>query len=129
MDLYDQPNVKGWKGGKDWLTSQIYADRNQVVDFIIDGNEQFQKVLSKRLEKFDVGTISLKPKLEIHDAGSAKSILAELTGRMIFETNEEMVADLNQVLKYDFDPQAVNAQKSILNVYQYLAKSPEFQII
>jgi len=69
-------------------------------------------VLSKRLEKFDVGTISLKPKLEIHDAGSAKSILAELTGRMIFETNEEMVADLNQVLKYDFDPQAVNAKKA-----------------
>jgi hypothetical protein len=48
---------------------------------------------------------------------------------MVFETNEEMQTDLNQLLKYDFDPTAENAAKNILTVYQYLAKSPEFQII
>ena len=48
---------------------------------------------------------------------------------MIFESNPEMQTELNQLLKYDFDPKAANASKNILNVYQYLAKSPEFQII
>ena len=57
MDIYDQPNVKGWKGGKDWLTSQIYADRNQFIDFIISGNKKYEKILNKRLEKFDIGVI------------------------------------------------------------------------
>lgn len=129
MDIYDQPNVKGWKGGKEWLTSQTYADRNQFIDFLIDGNEMFKKQLAKRLERFEVGTIDLLPKLVCKNNKNAATILEELTNRMIFETNPEMVSDLNQILKYDFDPKSANAQQSMLRVYQYLAKSPEFQII
>lgn len=129
MDIYNQPNVKGWKGGKDWLTSQIYADRNQFIDFVIDGNKQFEKVLNKRLEKFDLGTINYNPKLKIENRKSAQTILDELTQKMLFEANKELKEELNQLLKYDFDPAAENADKNILKVYQFLAKSPEFQII
>lgn len=129
MDIYDQPNVKGWKGGKNWLTSQIYADRNQFIDFVISKNKKFESALNRRLEKFDVGTISLNPTLKINNKSSAKSILEELTERMIFETNGEMQSDLNQLLRYDFDTKAENADNSILSVYRYLAKTPEFQII
>ena len=60
---------------------------------------------------------------------NAKAILDEFCEKMIFETNEELISALNQILKYDFDPRAENAQKSLLSVYQYLAKTPEFQII
>ena len=35
MDLYDQPNVKGWDGGNSWLTSQIYLQRNNVSDLLL----------------------------------------------------------------------------------------------
>ena len=129
MDIYDQPNVKGWKGGQNWLTSQIYADRNQFIDFVIDGNKQFEKILNKRLEKFDVGTVSYYPKLKILNQKNAQTILDELTQKMIFEANEDLKQELNQLLKYDFDPKAENSEKSILKVYQFLAKSPEFQII
>lgn len=129
MDIYDQPNVKGWKGGKDWLTSQIYADRNQFIDFIISGNKKYEKILNKRLEKFDIGVIDFNPVLNIKNKTNAKSILDELTQKMIFEVNGEMQLELNQLLKYDFDPKQENADKNILRVYQYLAKSPEFQII
>ena len=129
MDIYDQPNVKGWKGGKDWLTSQIYADRNQLIDFIISGNKKYEKILNKRLEKFDIGVIDFNPVLNIKNKTNAKSILDELTQKMIFEVNEEMQLELNQLLKYDFDPKQENADKNILRVYQYLAKSSEFQII
>ena len=129
MDIYDQPNVKGWKGGQDWLTSQSYADRQQFIDFVVDGKERFEKFLNKRLERFEVGTIEFRPQLKLKNKGSAKAILEELSQRMIFEKNEEMQDELNQLLKYDFDPNADNATQSILRVYQYLAKSPEFQII
>ena len=129
MDIYDQANVKGWKGGQNWLTSQIYADRNQFIDFIIDGNKQFEKILNKRLEKFELGTISYNPKLKILNKKNAQTILNELTQKMLFEANEDLKQELNQLLKYDFDPKAENAEKSILKVYQFLAKSPEFQII
>ena len=129
MDIYDQPNVKGWKGGQNWLTSQIYADRNQFIDFIIDGNKQFEKTLNKRLEKFELGTISYNPKLKILNQKNAQTILYELTQKMLFEANEDLKQELNQLMKYDFDPKAENAEKSMLKVYQFLAKSPEFQII
>ena len=129
MDIYDQPNVKGWKGSQNWLTSQIYADRNQFIDFVIDGNKQFEKILNKRLEKFELGTISYNPKLKILNQKNAQTILNELTQKMLFEANEDLKQELNQLLKYDFDPKAENAEKSMLKVYQFLAKSPEFQII
>ena len=129
MDIYDQPNVKGWKGGQNWLTSQIYADRNQFIDFIIDGNKQFEKILNKRLEKFELGAISYNPKLKILNKKNAQTILNELTQKMLFEANEDLKQELNQLLKYDFDPKSENAEKSMLKVYQFLAKSPEFQII
>ncbi|NCQ11133.1 MAG: DUF1800 domain-containing protein [Bacteroidetes bacterium] len=129
MDLYDQPNVKGWKGGKNWLTTQIYADRNQFMDIIINGNKKFEEQLMKKLKKYDIGTIQFNPKLDIKDKTDAGSILHELTQKMIFQTNDDMLEDLDEILKYDFDPTSENADKSILKVYHYLAKTAEFQLI
>jgi hypothetical protein len=129
MDIYDQPNVKGWKGGLDWLTSQIYAERNMFIDFIIDGNLKYEKLLNKRLEKFDVDSVHFKPVLNLKNKKDARSILEELTQKLIFGTNKELDDELNQLLKYDFVPKAENAEKVILKVYQFLAKTPEFQLI
>jgi hypothetical protein len=86
-------------------------------------------MLQRRLEKFDVGEISFQPKLNIVNRVNAASILSELTNRVVFNVDEEMQLALNQLLKYDFDPEADNADKAILNVYRFLAQSPEFQII
>lgn len=129
MDPFDQPNVKGWKGGRDWLTAQIYQDRKQLLDLIILGHPKYLRMLQRRLEKFDVGEISFQPNLNIVNKVSAAAILTELTNRVIFNVDEEMQLALNQLLKYDFDPEAGNADKAILNVYRFLAQSPEFQII
>jgi len=129
MDIYDQPNVKGWKGGRDWLTSQLYTNRTQLVDLVTSGNKLYAKMLLRRLEKFDVGAIDFTPMLQIENNKSAKTILKELTDRMVFETNEDMWIELNQLLKYDFDPTTSNARQNILSIYQHIAKTPEFQII
>jgi len=129
MDIYDQPNVKGWKGGQDWLSSQLYTSRNQFVDLIITGNKQYMKMLSRKVEKFDGSILELNPTLKVKNKKNAQTIIDELMERTIFESNDDMRAALNQLLKYDFDVNAPNANQSILNVYAYLAKSPEFQII
>jgi len=129
MDLYDQPNVKGWKGGQSWLTTQIYADRNQFMDIIINGNKRYEQQLMKKLKKYNFGKLQFNPSLEIKDMTDADTILHELTQKMIFETNDDMQSDLDELLKYDFDPSSENAGKSILNVYHYLSKTAEFQLI
>jgi uncharacterized protein (DUF1800 family) len=129
MDVFDQLNVKGWKGGRDWLTAQVYQDRKQLLDLIIIGQPKYQRILERRLEKFDIGEIAFIPNLSIRNKTSASTILNELTDRMVFEVDEDMQVELNQLLKYDFDPELENADKAILKVYRYLAQSPEFQII
>ncbi len=129
MDLYDQPNVKGWKGGQDWLTTQIYNDRHQLIDFIIQGNKQFSRILSKRLERFDGSTIDFKPSIHVENSKNAQTIIEELINKNIFNANEDMLSELQQILTYDFDPKSPNAQQNILSIYQYLAKTPEYQII
>ena len=129
MDIFDQPNVKGWKGGRDWLTAQIYQDRKQLLDLITVGQPKYLSMLKRRLEKFDVGEISFQPKLVIENSINAKTILTELTNRMIFNADTDMHLALNQLLKYDFDPNADHADQAILKVYRYLSQSPEFQII
>lgn len=129
MDIFDQPNVKGWKGGRDWLTAQIYQDRKQLLDLITVGHPKYLSMLKRRLEKFDVGEISFQPKLVIENNINATTILTELTNRMIFKADSDMQLALSQLLKYDFDPNADHADQAILKVYRYLAQSPEFQII
>ncbi len=129
MDIYDQINVKGWKGGRDWLTAQVYFERKKFIDFVLNGNKQFEKAINKKLQKFDFGTLSFTSALKITNNESASSILHELKERMIFQSNSDMDADLSQLLKYDFDPKGEFAPKSIQRIYQYLADSPEFQIV
>lgn len=130
MNMYDQPNVKGWKGGKEWLSSQIYADRNQFIDQIIDKNKGFEEMMRKGLEESENSqSNNFTPKLTLTNTQNATAIIEELTEKMIFEKDDDMQLALSQILKYDFNPNVENATKSILKVYQYLAKSPEFQII
>jgi hypothetical protein len=129
MDLYDQPNVKGWQGGSNWLTSQIYTDRAEFIDFVVSGNENREKDLNRRLKRFDAEPISFNPSVVLKNRKNAKSILKELSDNTIFSASEDMRAELSQLLNYDFDPKSENADKRILKVYQYLSKSPEFQII
>ena len=58
MDLYDQPNVKGWDGGNSWLTSQIYLQRNNVSDLLCSGRTISRKALNN-LENIKVEPIKI----------------------------------------------------------------------
>ncbi|QZT37180.1 DUF1800 domain-containing protein [Halosquirtibacter xylanolyticus] len=130
MDLYNQLNVKGWGGGKDWLTSQIFLNRQQFVDFVLYGNKSpLAKRLVNRVQKLEGTRVVFHPQLEFKKYAKAQSIIADVTNKMVFEVDENMQLELNNILLYDFDAQASNANQSVLNVYRYLARSAEFQII
>lgn len=129
MDIYNQPNVKGWNGGSDWLTVQIYNNRKELVDFITSGGQLFQKRFQQKLMKSGTEKITFAPKIKLNNPKDAHSILTELSERTIFKADAAIKAELDQLLTNDFDPNSDTAHRAILHVYNYLAKTPEFQII
>lgn len=130
MDLFNQPNVKGWNGGKEWLTSQIYLQRNNAADLLCNG-----KSLSRRKQFTDdeMMTESLnqlvKVKLNWDKTGNNKTIIAELSDRLLFKTEENLQKELEMILKYDFNPKAESADFAVLRLFNAIVKTPEFQLI
>ncbi|MBP4139868.1 DUF1800 domain-containing protein [Flavobacterium geliluteum] len=132
MDLYNQVNVKGWDGGNSWLTSQVYLQRNNTCDLLCSGRSITRKVLNTmtpdsdkpkaELDKIDV-------KVDFDSDGNNKTIITELSKRLLFEVNESMQKDMENLLKYDFDPKEPNANFAVIRLFNYITKLPEFQLI
>ncbi len=130
MDLFDQPNVKGWDGGNSWLTSQTYLQRNRVADLLCNG-----KALKRRRKKMNTNmmqtkVVELNPKIELQPTSiDTKKISIELGNRLLFRVNGAMQEDMISILKYDFDPKSPNAQQALLRLFNYMVKTPEFQLV
>lgn len=130
MDLFNQPNVKGWNGGKEWLTSQIYLQRNNAADLLCNG-----KSLSRRKQFTDDEMINesmsqlVKVKLHWDKTGNNKTIIAELTNRLLFQTEDNLQKEFEAILKYDFNPKAENADDAVLRLFNAIVKTPEYQLI
>lgn len=41
QDLFDPPNVKGWPGGNEWITSHTLLNRRQLLERALRGNDMF----------------------------------------------------------------------------------------
>lgn len=131
MDLFNQPNVKGWVGGNAWLTSQVYLQRNNVADLLSSG-----KNLSKRKSEKNTEEMMEKPqndllniKLNWNKKGNNKAIIAELQERLLFDVDEATQKDFETILKYDFDGTTVGADNAVLRLFNAILKTPEFQLI
>ncbi|MEP6929424.1 MAG: DUF1800 domain-containing protein, partial [Flavobacterium sp.] len=132
MDLYNQVNVKGWDGGNSWLTSQIYLQRNNTSDLLCSGRAISRKILNTKsgegeqpkaeLEKIDV-------KIDFDSDGTNKTIITELSNRLLFNVNESMQKDMENLLKYDFDPKEEHANFAVIRLFNYISKLPEYQLI
>lgn len=128
MDLFNQPNVKGWEGGRQWLTSQIYLQRNNVADFICSGRNPRSKIRFDQ-ENEQVDGRPIKIGLDWNNNGNNKTIIDELAGRLLFATDDDLQRDMEQVLKYDFDPKSESASSAVMRLFSYIVKTPEFQLI
>lgn len=132
MELFNQPNVKGWIGGNHWLTSQIYLQRNNAIDFLING----QNILGRRNKNLEMNNNEikndirkLKPNLVFNTNGNHQTIIQELSDRLLFSVEDSIQKDMETILKYDFNPKSENAQTAVLRLFAYITKLPEFQLI
>ena len=131
MDLFNQPNVKGWDGGNSWLTSQVFLQRNNVADLLCNG-----KNLSRPKKETNENSIMtqnpnhlLKVKLNWDSNGNNKEIIAELKNRLLFQSDAANQLDFEKILKYDFDSKTEGSENAVLRLFNYMVKTPEFQLI
>lgn len=128
MELFNQPNVKGWDGGKSWLTPQVYIQRNNLGYLLSNG-----KIVNKRalrssgdLEKMKAQEISTQLEWK---KGNNIEIIKELSDRLLFEVDASTQKDFETILKYDFNVNAQNANQVVLRLFTNMIKLPEFQLI
>ena len=131
MDLFNQPNVKGWDGGNSWLTSQIFLQRNTIVDAICNGRPFGQRRLVKDDEMMEstAQNNSITVKLNWNKNQNNKQIIAELGNRLLFQISENDQLDFEKILKYDFDGTSEGSDNAVLRLFNFMAKLPEFQLI
>ena len=132
MDLFNQPNVKGWDGGNSWLTSQIYLQRNNVADLLCNGRNISRKTFDKTPEEGEQPNVVLekiKVRIDFDKNGNNKKIISELSNRTLFKVDDSIQKDMENVLKYDFDAKEENANYAVLRLFNYIAKTPEYQLI
>jgi uncharacterized protein (DUF1800 family) len=132
MDLYNQVNVKGWDGGNSWLTSQIYLQRNNTSDLLCSGRSISRKILNTMSEEGEQPKTEFEKidvKIDFDSNGNNKTIITELSNRLLFNVNESMQKDMENLLKYDFDPKEEHANFAVTRLFNYISKLPEYQLI
>lgn len=129
MDLFNQPNVKGWIGGNSWLTSQVYLQRNNVADLFCSGRTINRNMF--KTEEKDNKTIFQKTTVKVNwnKKGNNKQIIEELKDRLLFETDENTQKDFEKILKYDFDATTEGSENAVLRLFNAMVKTPEYQLI
>ncbi|SFC19572.1 Protein of unknown function [Flexibacter flexilis DSM 6793] len=129
MDLFDQPSVKGWEGGKTWLSTQIYLSRNQLANILTSQSAASQQQLINSLRKADPEATPYQPHIQFDTQHKAKEIIKEMADNLIFECDDALKNDMSNILKYDFNPKDENAEASVFRLFNFLIKTPEFQLI
>ena len=134
MDLFNQPNVKGWIGGNSWLTSQTYLQRNNTADMLCNGKNFLKRKKtveedSEMMNQNENPNKLLKINLDWNKTGNNKQIIAELKERLLFQTDENEQLDFEKLLKYDFDPSIDGSQNAVIRLFNAMVKMPEYQLI
>ena len=131
LNLYNQVNVKGWEGGRTWINTQTFLQRNTIAD-IVCTSKSFVKRKMNLAEKELLENIkndNLKAEIKWLKNSNAKSIKNDFTSRLLFNTDEKLNKDLDAILKHDFDPKSEGAEFAVIRLYNSILKLPEFQLI
>jgi uncharacterized protein (DUF1800 family) len=130
MDLLNQPNVKGWIGAKEWLSSQVYLQRNNAADLLCNGKNISRRQMNTDNEILNETKNQLvNVSLQWNKNGNNKKIIAELTDRLLFQTDENFQKDFETLLKYDFNPNSEGANNAVMRLFNAIVKTPEYQLI
>ena len=129
MDLFNQPNVKGWVGGNSWLTSQVYLQRNNMADLLCSGRGLNRRSLNPKDEMTVKSNNKNAVEIDWSNSGTNKQIIAELKDRLLCEVDAASQKDFETIIKYDFNPKAENANQVVLRLFNAMVKMPEYQLI
>lgn len=134
MELFNPPNVKGWDGGTQWLSSDKLIQRLSIID-LMNAGKPFARIKLKNTKEDEAlmaeETEASKqlPHLRWHkDAVSSYEIITSLIKNHLPQSSETIQADAEEILRYDFDPKAENADAGVSRLAAYLFKTPEFQV-
>ncbi len=130
MDLFNQPNVKGWDGGNSWLTSQLFLQRNNVADLLCNGkNLSRGKKENENMMMKQNPNLMLNVKLNWDKEGNNKEIIAAFTNRLLFQIDKDNQQDFEEILKYDFDSKTDGSENAVMRLFNSMVKTAEFQLI
>jgi uncharacterized protein (DUF1800 family) len=131
LNLYNQVNVKGWEGGRAWINTQTFLQRNNIADIVCTsknfGKRRINATERELLEVLKNDTLIANIKWIKNS--NAKAIINDFTSRLLFDVDEKLKKDLDSLLKYDFDPKADGAEFAVIKLYNSILKLPEFQLI
>ena len=82
----------------------------------------FNRILSVDLDYLFQG-------IYFYEIKNNKEIIKSVAERLVFNISTDMQHDMEQIIKYDFNPTQPNAQQAVTRLAEYILKSPEYQII
>lgn len=136
MDIFNPPNVKGWDGGKAWLDSGKFIARNTAITNLF--NHKFKKNnntismqdATMQDEVYDNQEGDFKPGI-IWDSNAKSNIevIKDIADRILFNVDDNMKNNLEEILKYDFVPNANENTRAVNQLVSYMMKSPEYQVL
>ena len=143
MVLFNPPNVKGWDGGTAWLSSQKLLQRCGIVAAYANGNSmdsfKMKAAQMQIVDDLDMNQVAMfgKPRSEQKtptvfwdkSLTDNKLIIQYFAERLVFNVSKDMQTDMEQVLKYDFNPSEMNAQQAVTRLVEYIMKAPEYQLV
>jgi uncharacterized protein (DUF1800 family) len=127
MDLYNQLNIKGWAGGKNWITAQLFLQRNNTTDRLCSIGQLFNKNVPRNVSA--EGSYGFSPKIFFDTANGSKGVITGLNSRLLFTTDTTLEESFKKIIPHDFDPKAPSAENAVLQLFNYIVKTPEFQLI
>lgn len=68
-------------------------------------------------------------KVAFDSGGNNKRIISELSDRLLFTVSDSAQKDMENLLKYDFDPKDPHADFAVVRLFSYITKLPEYQLI
>ena len=114
------------------LTSQLYLQRNNVSDLLCNGrniNRKTFKNLPENGEELKISLEKIDIRINFNPKGTNKQIIKELSDAYLFQIDENIQKDKEAILKYDFDASSKNSQQAVVRLFNFITKSPEFQLI
>jgi uncharacterized protein (DUF1800 family) len=133
FELFNPPNVKGWDGGRSWLDVQKLIQRNSFCQFACKGEYPLKSLKrNDTTDDPDVMSRAFSPFSPFFfwnkNLRNNKEIIQFVLSQLIFENAEHLKDDMEEIMKYDFDPSLPGADAAVLRLVEYCMQTPDYQI-